>query len=145
MKIGRRIYYESVTGNVIVNTQEKQGFVKITTIEQDIRFYAELSERNRETFDYIELEYGQYAQDFMECNGYRINVDDKTIEFSYPDDNEEPIEPVYQVPLSEQVEGLKKDKQLLQIKVDALSNQHEGLEHSQRELEEIIVLLTGNN
>lgn len=145
MQIGRRIYYDNTTGNVLVDTGERQGSVKPTTIERDIAVYTALSERNRETFDYIELEYGQYAQDFMECNGYRINVDDKTIEFSYPDDNEEPIEPVYQAPLSEQVEELKKDKQLLQIKVDALSNQHEELEHSQKELEEIIVLLTGNN
>lgn len=134
MKIGRKVYFDINTGNVIFDTGERQGFVIPTTIEQDIATFKELSERNRETFDFIELEYGQYAQDFAECNGYRINVDDKTIEFSYPDDNEEPIEPVYQAPLSEQVEGLKKDKQLLQIKVDALSNQNEMIEGAIAEL-----------
>lgn len=133
-QIGRRIYFDKISGEIILNVHERIGFVIPTTIEQDIQTYKTLSERNRDTFDYIELEYGQYAQDFAECNGYRINVDDKTIEFSYPDDNEEPIEPVYQAPLSEQVEGLKKDKQLLQIKVDALSNQNEMIEGAIAEL-----------
>lgn len=134
MKIGRRIFFDKSNGDNIIDTGERRGFVSPTSIEQDISTFTALSERNRETFDYIELEYGQYAQDFAECNGYRINVDDKTIEFSYPDDNEEPIEPVYQAPLSEQVEGLKKDKQLLQIKVDALSNQNEMIEGAIAEL-----------
>lgn len=133
-QVGRRLYYDKITGNVILNRHEMVGFVKELSIEEEIEIYKELSERNRESFDVIQLEYGQYAQDFTECNGYRINVDDKTIEFSYPNDNEEPIEPVYQAPLSEQVEELKKDKQLLQIKVDALSNQNEMIEGAIAEL-----------
>lgn len=134
MQIGKKIYYDNSTGNVILDTGEREGDVILTTIEQDILLYKALSERNRETFDVLELEYGQYAQDFMECNGYRINVDTKQIEFSYPDGNEEPEEPVYQAPLSEQVEELKKDKQLLQIKVDALSSQSEMIEGAIAEL-----------
>lgn len=108
MKIGRRIYYDVATGNVIVDTGERQGFVKPTTVEQDIQAYKALSERNRETFDYIELEYGQYAQDFAECNGYRVNPETKQLEFSYPDPNEpEPQEPVFQKPLSEEIAETK--------------------------------------
>lgn len=108
VKIGRRIYYDLTTGNIIVDTGERQGSVRPTTVEQDIAVYTVLSERNRDTFDYIELSFGQYAQDFAECNGYRINVDTKQIEFSYPDPNEtEPSEQVYQAPLSEQIEDLK--------------------------------------
>lgn len=107
MKIGRRIYYDVATGNVIVDTGERQGFVKPTTVEQDIQAYKALSERNRETFDYIELEYGAYAQDFAECNGYRVNPETKQLEFSYPDPNEPDAPPVYQKPLSEEVEETK--------------------------------------
>lgn len=108
MEIGRRIYFDLQTGNVLIDTGERQGNVRKTTIEQDVTAYTSLSERNRETFDYIELEYGNYAQDFAECNGYRINPDTKQIEFSYPDTNEtEPSEPAYQEPLSKQVEELK--------------------------------------
>lgn len=109
-KIGRRIYYDKETGNVLVNIIQRQGFVKETTAEQDIETFKALSERNRDTFSYIELEYGQYAQDFAECNGYRVNPETKELEFSYPDPNEkEPEEPVYQEPLTEQIKILGQD------------------------------------
>jgi len=102
--IGRRIFYDIGTGNVIIDTRERHGNVVSTTVEHDIDTYKALSERNRETFDYIELEYGQYAQDFAESNGYRVNPETKELEFSYPDPNEtEQQEQVYQKPLTEQL------------------------------------------
>ena len=109
MKIGRKLYYDLITGEVLVDTGEREGnAIKTRTVDQDIAIYTALSEHNRESFDYIELEYGQYAQDFAEANGYRVNPETKTLEFSYPDPNEsEPIEPVDIAPLSEQVEELK--------------------------------------
>lgn len=107
-QIGRKIYYEITTGYIIQDTGERQGSVVPTTTEQDIETYKSLSIRNRDTFDYIELEYGQYSQDFMESNGYRINPETKELEFSYPDPNEEePLEPVYQKSLSEEIEELR--------------------------------------
>lgn len=110
MKIGRRIYYDKQTGNVILDTGEREGHVVPTTVEQDIETFKALKERVRDTFDYIELEFGQYAQDFMECNGYRVNPETKELEFSYPDPNippeeEQPI--VYRKPLGEEVEELQ--------------------------------------
>lgn len=110
-KIGRRIYYETKTGNIILNKGEKQGYVKETTVEDDIETFKVLSERNRDTFDYIELEYGEYAQDFAECNGYRVNPETKELEFSYPDPNEpdEDQELFYQEPLTEQIKILGQD------------------------------------
>lgn len=108
MKIGRKIYYDLSTGNVLVNTGERQGGVRPTTVEEDIQVYSVLSERNRDSFDVIELAFGQYAQDFAECNGYRINTETNQLEFSYPDpNNPEPTEPVFQRPLSEEVQELK--------------------------------------
>ena len=107
-RIGRRIYYDLVTGNVIQDTGERRGSVIATTIESEIATFTALTERNRDTFGVIELEYGQYTQDFAECHGYRVNPETKELEFSYPDPNEEePQEPVYQKPLSEQVDELE--------------------------------------
>lgn len=103
-KIGRKIYYDKATGNVILDTGEKMGAVVETTIDQDIATFTALSERNRDTFDVLQLEYGQYAQDFAECNGYRVNPETLELEFSYPDPNAtESQEPVYQKPLTEQL------------------------------------------
>lgn len=108
MKIGRKVYFDKLTGNVIVDTGECQGYVRETTIEEDFQIYKALSERNPETVGMIQLEYGQYAQDFRECNGYRVNPETQQIEFSYPDpDDLEPQEPIYQKPLSEEVADLK--------------------------------------
>jgi hypothetical protein len=106
MKIGRRIYFEIATGNIILDKGEMQGSVVATTVEQDVASFVALSERNRNSFDYLELAFGDHAQDFAECNGYRVNVATKTLEFSYPDPNAPTTPPVYQKPLSEQVSAL---------------------------------------
>lgn len=107
--IGRRLYYDVNTGHILIEVGERKGYVVETTVEQDIQTFKVLSARVRESFDYIQLEYGQYAQDFAESNGYRVNPATKELEFSYPDPNdEEPQEPVYQLPLSKEVEELKK-------------------------------------
>lgn len=103
-KIGRKIYYDKATGNVILDTGEMVGFVTPTTIDEDFETYKALKERVRDTVGVIQLEYGQYAADFAQCNGYRVNPQTLEIEFSYPDPNAtEPQEPVYQKPLTEQL------------------------------------------
>nr|WP_246439600.1 hypothetical protein [Bacillus benzoevorans] len=91
----------------MLDTGERQGAVVPTTVDQDIAVYTVLSERNRETFDVIELAYGQFAQDFASCSGYRVNPETKTLEYSYPDPGVPEAEPVFQAPLSEQVNDLK--------------------------------------
>lgn len=97
----RRIFYDVLTGERLQEIG-RTGAYFLPTIEQDIETYKSLSERNRETFDYIELSFDDYAQDFRECNGYRINTTTKKLEFSYPDPNEPQAEPVYVKPLTEQ-------------------------------------------
>ncbi len=107
MKIGRKIFYDLISGNVIIDTGERQGSVVATTIEQDVASYTVLSERNPETFAVIELPFGQYAQDFAQCNGYKVNVETGELEFSYPDPNQPVEEPVYVKPLTEQIKELE--------------------------------------
>ncbi|PDO11564.1 MAG: hypothetical protein BLM47_00030 [Candidatus Reconcilbacillus cellulovorans] len=106
-QIGRRIYFDKQTGNVIVDTGERSGAVIETTVEQDFETYRALAERVPETVDYIQLEYGQFAEDFRECSGYRVNPETREIEFSYPDPNQPEAPPVYQRPLSEQIARLE--------------------------------------
>lgn len=115
--IGRKIYYELATGNVIVDTGERSGSVVATTIEQDFAAYAALAERVPETVGMIELDYGEYAQDFAECNGVRVNISgaEPALEFSYPTGG--PGEPVYRPPLSEEVAQLQAEKAALEVRV----------------------------
>jgi|SRR5690606_30709662 len=111
MQIGRRIYYEIATGNVILDTGERQGAVVPTTVEQDFQTYLALAERVPETVGVLELEFGQYAQDFAECSGYRVDVSGETpmLVFSYPDPSDPEAPPVYQRSLSEQIAELREE------------------------------------
>jgi isopropylmalate/homocitrate/citramalate synthase len=83
VKVGRRIYYDLITGNIIIDTGERQGFVVPTTIEQDIQIFKALSDRNSETFDVIELGYGAFRSEFRQATSYRVNPTTKEIEFNY--------------------------------------------------------------
>lgn len=103
MKIGRKIYFDKATGNVIVDTGERQGSVVLTTVEQDIAAYTALSERNRDTFDVVELEFGAFAQDFAESNGYRVNIKTSKLEFQYRDPSDPDVEQPYIKPLSQSI------------------------------------------
>lgn len=102
----RRIYYDAATGEKIIEVPFF-GYVTSTSVEQDIANYTALSERNRETYEVLELLFTDYAQDFSECNGYRVNPETKELEFSYPDPTEPEAPPVYEKPLSEQIKELK--------------------------------------
>lgn len=102
-QIGRRIYFDKESGNILVNTGEHIGILQESTFERDIEVYKELSEKNRDTFDVIELEFGQYAKDFAECIDYRVNPETKQLEFSYPDPNNPEAPQVFRKPLSEAV------------------------------------------
>lgn len=107
MQIGRRIFWDKLTGDIILDIGEKSGAVTQTTVEYDITAYKVLKERNRETFDVIELEYGAYAQDFAEGRLIGVDLTTKAPIFEYPNP-ENPSEPIIPpTPLSEQVKGLE--------------------------------------
>jgi len=59
-----------------------------------------------ETVGVIQLEYGQYTQDFRECSGYHVDIsgEEPTLVFSYPDPNQPEKPQVFQLPLSEQIQ-----------------------------------------
>lgn len=123
MKIGKRIYYDNQTCEVILDTGERLGNVVPTTVERDIEVFKQLSERNRDTFDYIELEYGQYREDFLHATSYRVNSKTKELVFSYDEnEEEEETEPIYQEPLTEKVARLEKESL---ITMAALADKHE--------------------
>lgn len=128
MKIGRKIYFELSTGNVIIDTGQRRGSVIPTTFEQDWLSYSELQERVPSTVGLIELEYGQYSQDFSECIGYHVDIETDKLVFSYPDPNEPEIEQSYQAPLSVQIEELKQENELLKARDKALSERADFVE-----------------
>lgn len=109
MQIGRKIYYDKATGNVIQDTGERSGSVVETTVAQDFASYAALQDRVPATVGIMELAYGDHAQDFRACNGYRIDVSSGTpsLLFSYPNPSDPEAQPVYRPSLSAEVETQK--------------------------------------
>jgi hypothetical protein len=123
MKIGRRIFFELATGNVILDKGEMQGSVVPTTIAQDIQNFTILSSRNRDSYDSIELGFGEFGQDFAACNGYRVNPETRSLEFTYPDPTA-PIEPLtFQKPLTAQIDELKRENSDLTLQMIDLFEQ----------------------
>lgn len=106
MDVGRMIFFDKITGAKIIDTGQWMNVKAKKTIEQQIETYPTLSERNRETFDVLELEYGAYTQEFTEASSYRVNPETKKLEFAY--DTAPGDEPVYEfIPFSEQIETMK--------------------------------------
>ncbi|MBO9606617.1 MAG: hypothetical protein J7639_11730 [Paenibacillaceae bacterium] len=102
MQIGRKLYYDLATGNIIVDKGDLSGSVVETTQEQDFAAYAALAERVPATVGCIQLAYSDYAQDFATCSGYAIDVTGATpsIVFSYPDPGNPEQPSVLRKPLS---------------------------------------------
>lgn len=107
MNVGRMIFYDNLTGEKIVDTGQWKDVSRKKTVDQQIATYKELSERNRDTFDVIVLEYGQYAQDFAEGRLIGVDLETKNPIFEYPN-TENPTESIItDKPLSVEITELK--------------------------------------
>ena len=93
-QIGRKIYFDKATGNVLVDTGERAGFVVETTQDQDFQTYAALAERVPDTVGCLQLEYGQDADKFAQ-HQYRIDPATEEIVWSLTPP-EAPLEQVKQ-------------------------------------------------
>ena len=118
MQIGRKIYYEKLTGDVILITPEKFSGIQ-TTKEQDFMMYEVLSVRNPETVDVIELEYGQYSSDFQTADSVRVDLATGDLLFNYP---------IFEQPLSVKVNNLEAENTALKAQNEALQQQVVDLE-----------------
>jgi hypothetical protein len=111
MKIGRRIYYDLLTGNVILDKGEMQGSVVQTTVDQDFFTFLELKQRDRATVGVKELAFGEFSQDFATCNGVRVDLTTKELLFTYPSEGNNTVTP--EKPLTTQVTELKTENSQL--------------------------------
>lgn len=128
MEIGRRIYFDNRTGEILAEVGERSGFVRETTEEEDFSAFKSLSERNKDTVDFLKLEYGQYAEDFAQ--GYLDYIDPTTKQpfFVYPDPSDPGEQPPPQLPLSEQIKELQDENKLLKAQNTALSDRADFIE-----------------
>lgn len=74
-QIGRKVYYESSTGNVILATSEMSGDVVATTEAQDFALYAALKPYQQSAVGVLQLAYGQDSANFGK---YPYHIDTST-------------------------------------------------------------------
>ena len=105
--VASRVYYLKINGNVILRTNEGEGYLIEVKPEQDWEIYSELKKYDKEAVNYIQLEYNQYSTEFRECTGYHVDTDKKELVFEY---GEKP--PAPEVPhtptVHERLEALEK-------------------------------------
>ncbi|CDX04137.1 hypothetical protein DesLBE_1941 [Desulfitobacterium sp. LBE] len=101
--IGRKIYYELPTGNVVLTTLEKLNGID-TTKEQDLAMYQALQAYSPESIGVIQLEYGQYSSDFLTANSWRVDLATGNLVFNYP---------IFEQPLSVKVDRLEAENNSL--------------------------------
>jgi hypothetical protein len=118
MQIGRKIYYELQTGDVVLVVPEKFSGIE-TNKEQDFAMYETLSIRNPETVGVVELEYGQYSSDFQTCNSVRVDLASGDLLFNYP---------IFEQPLSVAVNALRTENTELRAQNQTLNQQVADLE-----------------
>jgi len=73
MNIGRKIYYQLSTGNVLVDIGEKSGSVVETTIDQDFQFYTMLQGIQQNEVGFIQCDYGYMLSNFQ-TYPYHIDI-----------------------------------------------------------------------
>lgn len=123
--IPRKIYYMKATGQFIYDTGQSMGTnTRETTIDEDFEIYVELSNYNKDAVGCIQLEIDQYKEEFDTSISFRVNLETKELEFSYRED-EITNEPVYEKPLTVQLEELKQrqeatDNAILQLLMEGM-------------------------
>lgn len=120
MEIGRKIYYDKATGDVIQDTGERSGDIVETTRDQDFEAYMMLKDRVPNSVGVLQLEFGQHTADFNNANGYRVDVSSgqPSLLFSYPEPGQPEQPPVYRAPLSAEVDALKLENAQLRAEIN---------------------------
>lgn len=98
MKLGTKIYYEKLTGNVIFTRGDMQGFVKESSFDEDYEMYSDLKKYEKNKIDLIELEYGKLSDELTKnkANSYKVDVSGEPHKLVYEYinfDTGEPAEP----------------------------------------------------
>lgn len=112
-----KIYYDKVTGVKLWDVSYNQPAV--VDFERDYATVIDLKMRVKESIGLLVLENGQYAQEFAESNGYRVNPVTKTLEFSYPDPNEPEVPQPFVKPLSVVVDDVIRENKFLKAQIQA--------------------------
>lgn len=123
--LGRRLFWVKSTGNIIAQRPELSMGIESTKAD-DFKVYTELKNYNPDEIEMTTFEPGQYAEDFAQAKSWRFDPETGQIVFYYPEPAEEPQEPVYQPPLTDQVKKLQEENTALKLALAELAETSES-------------------
>lgn len=110
-----KVYYDLLNGEGL--SHQSYGREVEIDFEHDYQSIKDLNDRVKNTVGLIILTNNQYAQDFIESNGVKVNLEllatlpqdrrHEALDFSIPDPNAPLAPPVFVKALSEQITELK--------------------------------------
>lgn len=123
-KINGKIYYNNVTGNVLLVVNQNEGvWLRETTFAEDVATYPQLKEVASNVISVIRLAWDQYKADFAVSRPVKV-VDGKLTWVPL----DAPETPAEDKPFSERVAELEAEK--------------EGMQRRLSETEDMIIMLT---
>ena len=91
-KIGTKIYYCLLTGNVLKIVGDMYGYVLETTFDEDYKIYTELNERDKESIGLLQFNYGQFPKLSQDATSVIVDLETKELIFSYEEFPQESTE-----------------------------------------------------
>ena len=130
-KIGTKLYYCLLTGNVLQLVGDMAGNVIEPTFEQDYEVYNNLKERDKSTIGLLKFEYGEYHKLSQGSTGVMVNLETKELIFTYEELPVPPQEP--------------SEIEIIQDKISVLEAENEKLKvEEEKQNEEILVNMLAN-
>ncbi|MGX8177418.1 hypothetical protein ACWS7L_07980 [Exiguobacterium artemiae] len=123
-KVNGKIYYNNVTGDVLVIVNQNEGvWIRETTFAQDVATYPQLKELDKNVISVLKLAWDQYKEDFMTQQAVKVVGG----EIKWQPFNPAPSQPLDK-PFSERLKDMEK--------------QNNNLKDEMAMLQDVIVFLT---
>ena len=126
-QIGTKIYYCTITGNVIKIIGDMMGYVKSTDFNEDIEIYTELKERDKNSIGLLQFNYGEYPKLSKGSTGVMVDLETKELIFSCEELPIPPQEPTWEEEMEKKIsilqaenEAIKEDLALTQDAVNEM-------------------------
>ena len=121
-QIGTKIYYCTLSGNVIKIIGDMMGYVRETTFDEDYEIYTELKERDKDTIGLLQFEYGEYLKLSENATGVMVNLETEELIFSYEELPSEPVYPTEIEIIQGKVEALEEDNKILKEELTTIQD-----------------------
>lgn len=130
MEIGRRLYYDNRNGSIILEVGERIDN-RASTVDEDFEAYQQLAERVRSTVGVLEMEFGEYREEFRSMQLDRVNPETETPIFL---DGEEPVEIPPTETLQARVNDLEDENALITMELALTQMRLDSAEQEQASL-----------